>query len=299
MELQILKLVYNYSIFKKTADNTFVEKIVEIFVSSRQLDDYVKNVIFTNKLHRNVFADARVAAYDFLNKEILIDFEFIQIFLEDMNKYNIYFNELEQLIFKNLLTAQIILHTLEIAVQKRQIDNENDNSIETKLIRESFEADKIISKKQNNPTLLDFYEFCRLRNLIGYYCDLEPAAKLADINSFKTILKSIEPIKKRVPNLYEFIETTIEERMLCCYQDSLDINKCICPTKIFLNWFNWSSWYDLDFYDSNICQLMKNVTEKYTLDERLSLGLPISHNEYENAVQRLKRKNRFIKKIRC
>ena len=100
MELQILKLVYNYSIFKKTADNTFVEKIVEIFVSSRQLDDYVKNVIFTNKLHRNVFADARVAAYDFLNKEILIDFEFIQIFLEDMNKYNIYFNELEQLIFK-------------------------------------------------------------------------------------------------------------------------------------------------------------------------------------------------------
>ena len=191
MELQILKLVYNYSIFKKTADNAFVEKIVEIFVSSRQLDDYVKNVIFTNKLHRNVFADARVAAYDFLNKEILIDFEFIQIFLEDMNKYNIYFNELEQLIFKNLLTAQIILHTLEIAVQKRQIDNENDNSIETKLIRESFEADKIISKKQNNPTLLDFYEFCRLRNLIGYYCDLEPAAKLADINSFKTILKSI------------------------------------------------------------------------------------------------------------
>lgn len=292
MELQILRLIYNYSIFKKTVDNTFVEKIVEIYVSNKGLNDYVKNIIFTNNLHRNLFGSF-TSSYDFLNKEILIDFKSMQESVESMNEYNVFFNELEQLIFKNLIIAQIILHSLESAIQKKQIDNEKDISIETQLIRESFKFAEIISKKQNDPMSLDFYEFCRLKESIFYYWNLDPAAKLADINSIQTILLSMEPIKKSVPNLYEFIEVSLEKIKLWGYQESWNINEGICPTQIFLNGFNPLSWYKLDFYDLNNEQLMKNVTKKYTLDKRLSLGLPISYGEYKNTLKRLKSKNRF------
>ena len=292
MELQILRLIYNYSIFNKTVDKAFVEKIVEIYISNKGLKDYVKNIIFTNNLHRNLFGSF-TSSYDFLNKELLIDFKSMQESVESMNEYNVFFNELEQLIFKNLITAQIILHSLESAIQKKQIDNEKDISIETQLIRESFKFAEIISKKQNDPMSLDFYEFCQLKESIFYYWNLDPAAKLADINSIQTILLSMEPIKKRIPNLYEFIEVSLEEIKLCGYQEPWNDIKGICPTQIFLNGFDPLSWYKLDFYDFNTEQLMKNVTDKYTLDERLSLGLPISHSEYKNALKRLKSKNKF------
>ena len=292
MELQILRLIYNYSVFNKTVDKAFVEKIVEIYISNKGLKDYVKNIIFTNNLHRNLFGSF-TSSYDFLNKELLIDFKAMQNSVESMNEYNTFFNELERLIFKNLIIAQIILHSLESAIQKKQIDDERDTSIETQLIRESFKFAEIISKKQIDPMSLDFYEFCRLKESIFYYCNLDPAAKLADINSLQTILLSMEPIKKRIPNLYEFIEVSLEKIKLCGYQEPRIDIKEVCPTQIFLNGFNPLSWYKLDFYDLNNEQLMKNVTEKYTLDKRLSLGLPIYHSEYKNTLKRLKSKNRF------
>lgn len=41
MQLQILGLIYNYSVFNKTVDNTFIKKIVEIYVLNKGLNDVV------------------------------------------------------------------------------------------------------------------------------------------------------------------------------------------------------------------------------------------------------------------
>ncbi len=41
MQLQILRLIYNYSIFNKTVDNTFIKKIVEIYALNKGLNDIV------------------------------------------------------------------------------------------------------------------------------------------------------------------------------------------------------------------------------------------------------------------
>ena len=52
MELEILKLIYDYSVNRKLIDPKFIDKLIEIVVSKKSLNDYVRNVEFTNKLEK-------------------------------------------------------------------------------------------------------------------------------------------------------------------------------------------------------------------------------------------------------
>lgn len=67
MELEILKLIYDYSVNGKLVDLKFIDKITEIVVSKRSLSDYVRNVQFTNKLEKNDYAVVS-ASYNPLKK---------------------------------------------------------------------------------------------------------------------------------------------------------------------------------------------------------------------------------------
>lgn len=286
MEIEILRLVHNYSLKRKLADNEFVDKIIEIVVSKKSLNDYVRNVIFINKLRKDCTAE-----YDDLSKEILVYFPSIQINLDHMSRsYNTLFTDFEQIMFRNLIVAEIILHELEHALQARQADNELDISIEANLMRESFEFAKIIGRKINNSS--NSYDLFRARSLHAYYYYLDPAERLADINAFKTILLAIEPIKKRVSNLYEFEKASFVEAQLKGYQISWERGSC--PTQVFLNGFSgFYMWYKLDFYDYNDRQLLENVKSRYDLEKRLSLGLPITRHEFKEKNEWLQSTNKF------
>lgn len=54
MELEIVKLIYDYSANGKLVDSKFIDKIIEIVVSKKSLNNYVRNVRFTNKLEKTI-----------------------------------------------------------------------------------------------------------------------------------------------------------------------------------------------------------------------------------------------------
>lgn len=299
MELEILKLIYNYSVNRKLVDSKFIDKIIEIVVSKKSLHNYVHNVRFTNKLEKDDYA-VTCAAYNPLSMEMLIDYESIQIAMENRSYYDFLFNSLEQIMFRNLTITQYILHELEHAFQNKQADNKSDNSIEKKLINASL----VLEQAMKNPRVLkallkgeipaqDFIIYT-LQNMKLYkqYYALNPTERLAQVNYFKTIVNSIEPIKKYFPNLYEFKQASLVEEMLRGYPDSW--NQGVCPTQVYLFGTRQSNvWSELDFYNQDSSQLLKNVGDRYNLSKRLSLGLPISYDEYNSLDGWLQSTNKF------
>ena len=299
MELEILKLIYDYSVNGKLVDSKFIDKIIEIVVSRKSLNNYVRNVRFTNKLEKNDYAVV-CAAYSPLSMEMLVDYESIQIAMENRSYYDQLFHSLEQIMFRNLTIAQYILHELEHAFQNKQADNKSDNSIEAKLVNASI----VLEQAMKNPRVLnallkgeipaqDFIIYTlQNRELYKQYYALNPIERLAQVNSFRTIVDSIEPIKEYIPNLYEFKQASLVEEMLRGYTDSW--NQGICPTQVYLFGTRQSNvWSELDFYDQDSGQLMKNVSDKYNLARRLSLGLPVSYDEYNSSNEWLQSTNKF------
>ena len=299
MELEILKLIYDYSVNRKLIDPKFIDKLIEIVVSKKSLNDYVRNVEFTNKLEKNDYM-VECAAYAPISMKILVDYESIQIAIENRSHYEQLFQSLEKIMYRNLTITQYILHELEHAFQNKQADNKPDNSTETKLVSASF----VIEQAMKNPRVLNallkgeipaqnFIIYAlQNRKLKKQYYAFNPIERLAQINSFKTIINSIKPIKKYIPNLYEFKQASLVEEMVRGYASSW--SQGICPTQVYLFGTKQSSvWSELDFYDQNLSQLIKNVNDGYTLAKRLSLGLPISYDEYNSCNNWLQSTNKF------
>jgi len=46
MDINILRLIFDYSIKKKNADREFVERLIDIVVNSNELHDYVRELFF-------------------------------------------------------------------------------------------------------------------------------------------------------------------------------------------------------------------------------------------------------------
>lgn len=298
MELEILKLIYDYSINEKLADKEFIDKIIEIVVSKKSLNRYVKSLQFT-ELYKNDY-EVACAAYDTSNMRISVDYESIQIAMKQYSYYDQLFHTLERTMFKNLTITQIILHELEHAFQNKQADNMLDNSIEAKLVRASFS----ILHMMDNPRLLTAFlndeiskrDFIFLdeqyKKLYKKYYLINPSERLAQVNSFKLIIEVMKPIKEYIPNLYDFELASSIGEMVKGYGNSW--KHAICPTQLFL--FDTGQddvWNGFDFYDQDFNQLIENVCHKYNLARRFQLGLPVSRNEYNTLVKCLQHTNKF------
>lgn len=270
MELEILKLIYDYSTNGELVDRKFVDKIIEIVVSKKSLDDYVRSVQHTYKLPKD---DQGVvcAVYDSLNRELLIDYTSMLIVVGHLGYYNQLFVPLEIIMSKNIKLTQIILHELEHAYQNKQKDNMSDDSIEAKLTRVCFNIDFSLSLK--------LYDYV-------------PTERLANVYSFLTILNSIEPIKESIPNLHEFIQASLIEELLTGYNESLD--KGYWPLELFLSKIGQRKvWTEFDFYDQNVDRLIKNVSDKYTFAKSLALGLPVNCDEFNKKAHLLRSMNKY------
>lgn len=269
MELEILKLIYDYSTNGKLVDIKFVDKIIEIVVSKKSLHDYVRRVQYTDKLPKDE-QGVTCAIYDSLNRELFIDYKAIQILVAHLGYYNQLFVPLERIMAKNIKITQIILHELEHSYQNKQKDNIFDDSIEAKLARVCFNIELSLSLQLH---------------------DYDPTERLANVYSFLTILDSIEPIKESIPNLHEFIQATLIEELLIGYHESLD--KGYWPLELFLSKIGQCKvWTEFDFYDQNVDKLIKNVSDKYTFSKSLALGLPVNCDEFNKTAHLLRSMNK-------
>lgn len=299
MELEILRLIYDYSCSGKLVDLKFIDKIVDIVVTNRGLSHYVRNIKLTDKLDKDDYKVA-CAGYNSLNNNILVDYESVRIVLDNLTYYDCLFEGIEPIMFKNLTITQILLHELEHAYQSKQADDKFDNSIEAKLIRASLVLEQVIKNPKLLTRLLDekvneqefIIYILHNRELYKKYYKMNPTERLAQIKSFKSIVKSIEPIKKYIPNLYEFNNASLWEEMIKGYQESWSEGSC--PTQVYLNATRQSDmWSGFDFYSQSTDSLIKNVSKHYSLEKRLSFGLPVTNREYSSIEDYLYTTNKF------
>ena len=296
MEFYIFKLVYDYSINGKIIDKTFIDRLVEIVVLEKRLYNYIQRVNITDKLIKS--SNGIIGAeYNLTSMDISIHSGSIQRIIESKSKHYQYyylFNSLERLMFKNLLIVQIILHELEHVYQNKLCDNRHDNSIYFKLINASFLLEKSLNNweifKAISTGKIDENDLSALlskyKNLYQQYYKVNPSERLAQINSYKTIVNLLTPVRDQVPNLYNHEYLTLLKEKLNGYPNPWQIG--ICPVQIFLFGVELEDvWKDLDFYNKKVKKLTKTVYSKYSLEKRLSLGLPISELEYNSLNQKI------------
>lgn len=298
MELEILRLVYDYSKNGKIVDTKFIYKLIEIVVTRRNLDHYVRDVRFLDTFEE--YDDSvTVAAYSPLKRELRVYCESIKIVMEYMSRYDVLFSHMEQIMFKNLAITQFILHELGHAYQNKKMDSAED-SLEVKLLKCSFVLREALKNRKVQDALLggeislqDFKQIISYnKELYNRYYKLIPSERLAQVNSFNTVVNTIEDIKKCIPSLYEFEKASLLEEMLKGYEDAW--SEGICPTQVYLYGTGQSHiWQGFDFYNPDTNILMENVQKQYSLAKRLSFGLPVYYQEYETSNNWLSTTNKF------
>jgi hypothetical protein len=186
---------------------------------------------------------------------------------------------------KNLCVAQSVLYELERAYQSKVFDNGSQDEIETALIRNSFYPGKRdLNMEEIYSSLEKTTEY--IRNSINersrYYelYDFNPSERLASINSYSTIKNSLTSIKEEIPNLYSFYSLSVFTEMIYAYAKSR--LEDIYPSEKYLSRIGKSEvWESFDFYDKDRNIMLDNATQKHRRIKRLTLGLPISDDEFK------------------
>lgn len=88
MYLKILKLLYDYFIRGKLVDTNFIDTLIEIVVNQCELDGYVQNIEF-KKILMKINNGVSCASYNFMNKKISIDYEGINLLVNDRSQFMI------------------------------------------------------------------------------------------------------------------------------------------------------------------------------------------------------------------
>lgn len=260
MQTEILKLVYDYSINGILADPDFIETLIEIVTNTREQKEYVKAVIFSNQIRiikRNKEVTNIHAGYNRDTGCFTVYFEAIKKLIQELAVYDYLFSNFEQIFYRNLAIMQIILHDLEHVNQYYKIDLDEPD-LETRLLKMS----------------LCFRTALKRKKYVKYYHQ-NPAERLAEINSFKMVIKILEPIENLIPNLFQLYQALFANALLKGYSYSADCSLILAPTLEYLKAFAC-------FKKQKDSELEKEVANKYDLNQRMVLGLPISDIEFRS-----------------
>jgi hypothetical protein len=238
----ILKIIYDKSINNKVLKLNDIEKILELLIVEKNLNDYILN-INVHPIRGN-----NLASYSTYTKQITIYVNKVEQMITNIENSILNANDFEKSLFKNLSILQILLHEVEHANQYKIAYN--DNSLEAFIIRLSY----LIENGYNE--LL--YEYC-------------PEERLAEIKSFYELKNFLKIIENKLEVLPEIIETEKLKRLLSGYhyKDS-KINVPI------VDYFTLGSKKYL------LHSLKLEAYDSYTLNERLKYGFAISAKKYGN-----------------
>ena len=286
MELEILKLLLIYTKNKKLVDLNFIDRLIEIVVREKNIGNYVRN-LKCEELGNIRNDDIIVASYDFVHMDIYVDFKAINALFERIFKDFSNFPILDLILYKNLIITQYILHELEHASQNKKLNDKLDNSFEKNLIKACSiieEVKNFLNQKRN------FFKKNAIRFLNEYiekqtkiyqmYYEFNPVERLAQINSYKTIVNVLEPLEEMFPRICRLNMVLCLREILQGYQ-LFSNNKIICPTYYYLlKTGKERIWSDFEFYNKDDKKLLENVNNQFDLEKRMNFGLPISNLEY-------------------
>ena len=245
----ILKIIYDKTINNKILNLNNIEKILELLVIEKCLNEYILNINIQQIRSNNL------ASYSSNTKKITLYTEMIEQMVKNIGNNILNTNIFETILYKNLSILQVILHEVEHANQQKIAYNEN--SLEALIIRMSY----LVNSDYDN----NLYEYC-------------PEERLAEIKSFEEINNLIGYINKNLISLPDIIEMEKLKRQLRGYHYKNDM-----VTIPIVDYFTFGNKKNL----LNAFDLSNDVQEKYTLNDRFKYGFPISTNEYGNSMKRV------------
>lgn len=172
----------------------------------------------------------------YTEKNLFISLSALQLyFLNTKGNYISNFTGIEYAIFLNSILSQIILHELEHIVQYKTVLTSND-SIEKTLLSSDLSKAKTEEEKK------------LLRKLEKKYYKFEPAERLAQINSYKTLLNALSLRKNEIERLYELEKNLLISETLNAYSEAKKLGGC--PSFVYLNGIGRKDiWESLPFYE--------------------------------------------------
>ena len=245
----ILKIIYDKTINNKILNLNNIEKILELLVIEKCLNEYILNINIQQIRSNNL------ASYSSNTKKITLYTEMIEQMVKNIGNNILNTNDFETTLYINLSILQVILHEVEHAnLQKIAY---NDNTLEALIIRMSYLVNSGCDEK--------LYEYC-------------PEERLAEIKSFEEINTLIRYINENLISLPDIIEMEKLKRQLRGYHYKNNF-----VTIPIVDYFALGKKKKL----LESFELSSNVLEKYTLNDRFKYGFPISTNEYGNSMKRL------------
>lgn len=291
MKREILALIYDYSLRGKLADAEFIVKLSDIVIKARGLSSYIKNVRFVESIYN---ADGNIAyiMYSPMTSDIVVNISAIRGLLSEKKDSDKIFTKFEQIMFRNLEISQKVLHDLEHGFQHKRIDIKSNQSFEANLLRAGF---ILPSSKENlleillrrSSNLEELSTPAKVQELLSeimaiykkYYI-YNPMERLADIDSYKMLISMLKEIRNEIKPLYEYMKASLVEILLFSYPECWDQNG-ICPTQFFLYGTDQKEvWYNYDFVVPDYDEMIRILSKRYDLNQRLRLGLPIHTSEY-------------------
>lgn len=276
MESELLKIIFDYSKSGKILDYNAMEMIINIVVISNNLDDYVKSVnIDYDNLETNRYYDGFgcLMDYNFNVKKINIYDKSIKKIINECQIFNFYDGE-KKIYNINLYLLQVLLHEIEHAKHNR-IYNENSMSDNiTKLFKivykysiESIKKiyDEFLSKGFSISDV-DKY-FILLRDMEDRFYEISPCERIADIDSYKEILKILNE-ESSMCNLYSLYYYKYH----LCYLRGYSVDKkgnVISPTIKYVK----------NIYSNDVDKFSDIKPNDF--DEAIYLGFPIDTDKFD------------------
>lgn len=288
MEADILELLLQYSCNHKLGDELFIKKTISIAIKHLDLEAFVKRYHIYNKSTYNKENNhLLLAVYQYLSRNINIFLGSIEKSNKTLLKKYQDLDETEIYLFKNISILKAIFHELEHASQMKKLQLFLDD-LETFLLKVSLRYVRFLQypeiveelKKEGfkEKEIYDILLQSKKRDKAFYH--LNPAERLADISSIKTVFEITKPIHYIYPTLYDFLNQTSFDMLLKGY--TLQKNTVLSPSIVYIEKSEYKDkLVEQPFYneDSNI--MLENVCSNYSLSQRLLYGLPITVDEYQ------------------
>lgn len=251
---KVLKIIYNKSINNKIIDINDIDKILELLINEKQLNNYVLNIDVQSIRSNNL------ASYSSHSKKITIYSYTIELMLKNIENNILNISDFEKILYKNLSLLQVLLHEIEHANQERIAYIEN--TLESFILRMAYTVD--------NSYFESLYEY-------------SPQERLAEIKSYREVISLVSYIKNKLNKLPLILEMNELQRFLRGYHYSQ--GKVSSPLIMFFKHGNKELvLQSFDWYCKNSLDM---VYLQYDLYERFNYGLPISLEEYSNSMGRL------------
>ena len=287
MYKKIANIINEYEEKKKSADEDFINRVIETVSNQYDLDKYIKKIILATKKTKYDDPYYNPENYTlFINKEYIIDdADFVDEFLSERTATR------SEVLSYNMILLQQIMHEMDHVMLEKEMAEENTDILHTLT---NLATNEQVVKRFNIKKIIQS-RFRYLYNGFMYELnhDLAPFERRAEIKSYRALNSILEELKQTdfnkgliygqkyiygnkldsvVTKPYDLLDT-VTNSPAYDFMNLLSIDKSLIPDCLKL--YN---------FDEEECFIQDSKT--YDYDKRLLYGLQLSKDEYYNLKKR-------------